>query len=409
MAQKRKSDHDPPHNSVSEEEEEEGEGSSEELEDSESESEEEKEKPTPSSPPPQITKNPSVPKKPEPLSQAPDSSSSSSDDSEQDSESDTPSEKSRNLDPKIKPIASKPMDEETKPTKKPRSKPSLPPSSPIPPKSTKRPVESEGKESKRAKQKTDVDNGDLERKNSTVTPGDDSKKQLFQRLWSEDDEIVILKGMIEYTAKKGTDPFADMNAFHEFIKKSLHVEVTKAQLSAKVRRLKKKYENNASKEKKGKKRTFSNPHEQKSYEWSKKFWGGESDSVEVNNSLKVNGSPRKNQNQRGSKALVANPKVEEKKENGVLSPDGSKDVEKMEVEHNMAPPPSVQISRSIGDQSLEEKIIKDGLELIKGPKRVELEDKWKKLHVEDVELYLKRVELICEQTKLVLEALKSGQ
>uniref|UniRef100_A0A9I9EEW8 Glabrous enhancer-binding protein-like DBD domain-containing protein n=1 Tax=Cucumis melo TaxID=3656 RepID=A0A9I9EEW8_CUCME len=51
--------------------------------------------------------------------------------------------------------------------------------------------------------------------------------------------------MIDHSAKKGSDPSLDMNAFHDFIKKSLHVDVTKAQLMYKIRRLKKKSRNNA--------------------------------------------------------------------------------------------------------------------------------------------------------------------
>ncbi|CAK9135455.1 unnamed protein product [Ilex paraguariensis] len=408
MAQNRKSDHDPPHNSDSEEEEEnEGEGSSEEQEESESE---EQQQPKPSAPTPLVTKKPSAPKKPEQPSQTPSklqsSSSSSSSESESESESDIPPEKSRKADPNIKPIASKPMDESSKPTKKPRSKPSLPPSSPTSAKPAKRPAGSVVKESKRAKQKVDSNNGDSEKKISSVTQ-DDSKKQLFQRLWSEDDEIVIVKGVIEYMAKKGADPVADMIAFHEFIRKSLHVDVTKTQLSDKVRRLRKKYENNASKEEEGKERNFAKPHEQKLYELSKKIWGGEGNSVAIENSSKINGTARRNQSQRG-KASMATPKVEEKKVNDTLLSDGQKNVEKMEVEHNEAPLWSLLSCRGIGDRALEEEIVNSGLELIKGPKKVELEERWKKLHVESVELYLKRAELICEQTKMVLEALKSG-
>ncbi|KAI7982803.1 Prefoldin subunit 6 [Camellia lanceoleosa] len=110
-------------------------------------------------------------------------------------------------------------------------------------------------ESKRAKKKA-VDSDVIVQKDLAKKTGDDMKKQLFQSLWSEDDEIVILKGKIEYTAKKRFDPLVDINAFYDFIKKLLYINVSKAQLSEKVRRLNKKYENNASKSKMGKDRTF---------------------------------------------------------------------------------------------------------------------------------------------------------
>ncbi|KAI4327502.1 hypothetical protein L6164_019952 [Bauhinia variegata] len=76
--------------------------------------------------------------------------------------------------------------------------------------------------------------------------GDESKK-LFKRLWSE---IAILKVVIEYSAKDGADPSKDPNGFHDFIKKSLHIDISTMQLMDKIRRLKKKYKNNARKGKK---------------------------------------------------------------------------------------------------------------------------------------------------------------
>ncbi|KAI8020777.1 putative transcription factor [Camellia lanceoleosa] len=95
-----------------------------------------------------------------------------------------------------------------------------------------------------------------------------------------------------------------MNVFYDFIKKSLHIDVSKTQLFEKVRRLKKKYENNASKSKMGEDRIFSKAHEQKTYELSKNIWFGGANSVGVD-STKVNGKAKKNQSQR---AIAASPR-----------------------------------------------------------------------------------------------------
>ncbi|KAL6989096.1 hypothetical protein U1Q18_014847 [Sarracenia purpurea var. burkii] len=394
MAQNRRSEAEARDVSSSEEDE----GSSEEngkQEGSESESEEEEHKiSTP-------RKKRSVPKKSETpkISSHPHSSSSDDSGSESDSESDSPPNNTGRADPNIKPIASKPMEEPPKATKKPRSKPSLATSA-VKSSTTAAKVENNSnRESKRPKRKAvDVDKGVEEE--MVKKTGNDSKKQLFQRLWSEDDEIAILKGMIEYTAKKGADPVADMNAFHDFIKKSLHVDVSKTQLSDKVRRLKKKYENNASKGKEGEDRTFTKPHEQKAYELSKKVWGGESNSAGID-STKINGKARKNEKNKGSVVL---PKIE-----GLASPDSkAKEGAKIDVEASGWVSRSIRFNRTIGESCLEDEIIKDGLELITGSKKLELEEKWKKLRVEEVELYYKRVDLIREQTKLVLEAMKSS-
>ncbi|KAI7998234.1 putative transcription factor [Camellia lanceoleosa] len=95
-----------------------------------------------------------------------------------------------------------------------------------------------------------------------------------------------------------------MNAFYDFTKKSLHIDVSKTQLFEKVRRLKKKYENNASKSKMEKDRTFSKAHERKMYELSKKIWFDRPNSEGVD-SAKVNVKAKKNQSQR---AIAASPR-----------------------------------------------------------------------------------------------------
>jgi hypothetical protein len=339
MAQDRQGKLDDADSSASEEEQEVG--SSEEVEGSESEEEDESK-----ISPPVIKKPDSVP------DPNPDSSDESGSEPESDAE----------VDPEIKPIASKPM-------QKARSKPAV---------GVKRLAEIETGGSKRAKK--------------TTAAADDSKKQNF-RLWSEDDEIVILKGLIDYRLKKNIDPVADMNAFHDFIKKYLHIDVSKTQLSDKIRRLRKKYETNAVKDKKGKEPTFAKPHEQKAYDFSKKIWGNDSGTEKKNQTLKV------------KEPLIVPCKLAKMEKKPLLQ----KEVLQLEGEKkNATHSQSTQLnSRTIEAPLGVELIIKDRLDLIDELKKTELDEKWKKLHVEEVELYLKRVELIQEQTKLVLESLKS--
>ncbi|KAJ0075475.1 hypothetical protein Patl1_35070 [Pistacia atlantica] len=207
----------------------------------------------------------------------------------------------------------------------------------------KRPNEMEEslKDSERAKKKemgADPDEEDQKK------PGDDTKKlQPFQRVWSDEDEIAILKGLIDFTTKKGMDPYQDTNAFHHFIKKSFHVEFTRIQVMEKIRRLKKRYENNLGK--KGEDSTFSKPHEQEAYDLSKKIWGN------------------------GRSSLL--------------------------------------FDKSVGMTGLEEFVINQGLDMIGGAKKAELEERWKKLQIAWGQLFVQRTDLIKEQTELVLEAMKS--
>lgn len=342
----------------------------------------------------------SAPKKSDLATNSQAQSSSSESGSGSDSETDT--ESGRN----VKPISSKPM-EETPKVKKPRSKPSA---SATPARSSLKKPNETTRDAKRPKKSSEADGDDV-----GVVAEDDSKKsvdeskKLFQRLWSEDDEIAILNGIIDYSAKKGADPALDMNAFHDFLKKSLHVDVTKAQLVDKIRRLKKKYRNNADRGKKGADPTFSKAHEQKGFELSKKIWGGEGIArtpVVEQQKPNANGTPKKNQRGSTSKTLAS------LKAELLPSLDALKEDDKMNIDANEAPSGCmdgfVAFERSLGAVGLPESFLKPGLELIGQSKRTELEEEWKKLHVAELELFLKRTELIRDQAKLILDAYKSS-
>lgn len=61
------------------------------------------------------------------------------------------------------------------------------------------------------------------------------------RLWCEQDEVAILQGMIDFKLQKGEDPYSDMSAFLEFVQDSISVHVSRKQLTDKIRKLKNKY------------------------------------------------------------------------------------------------------------------------------------------------------------------------
>ncbi|KAK3041898.1 hypothetical protein RJ639_002180 [Escallonia herrerae] len=380
MAPNRKPKLQPERSSSEEEEEEEEEGSG-SGSGSGSESEDNNASPQAKKPTTTSTKKPDTPQKTPPAPSSSDEESGS--DSGSDSES--PPEKPREPGPNIKPTATNPMEVLSEPT------------SPTPLAGSKRPAESEPKGTQRTKKKVEaVGSG------SAAMPED--PKKLFQRVWGEDDEIAVLKGMIEYRAKKGADPVADhMNAFYGFIKKSLHFDCSKTQLADKVRRLKNKYVNNARKEKKGKGRTFSKAHEQKTYEISKDIWGkeGNGGGVDVGNST-ASGTARKAAQ---SQSFRVN--------NGLKSPQkevgADKAVGKVEVGHGVSSlVPCGCGGRGVGDDggSVEE-YIRGGLELLGDEKRMELEGKWRKLWLREAEVFAERAELMGERAKAVVEAIKS--
>ncbi|KAI8530490.1 hypothetical protein RHMOL_Rhmol11G0063200 [Rhododendron molle] len=234
------------------------------------------------------------------------------------------------------------------------------------------------------------------RKASGVAEQMGKKKQLF----SEEDEISILKGMIGYKSEKGLEPRSDMNAFLEFVKESLRFSgATKSQLYEKMRSLKQRYENTVIRGKKDGKEhlVFSKPHDEKAFDLSKQIWGNTLGNGVGSGKTNVNASVRKSGSRTGRVGLR---KGGEKREVEIMELDA-------EVEASAGGFGSGGFCKSVGGLSSGEKIVKDGLGLISDSYKVELERKWKKLRVEETKLYSKKLGLIREQTVAVLEVMKS--
>lgn len=315
-------------------------------------------------------------------------------DEDQASSSDTESDSGSEADPPPpSPPKSKPTDQTPKSDSKPHP-------------SKKRPTNNSEpmNDSKRGKnKKTDVavsavadENEDAETKKS----GGDSKKKLFQRLWSEDDEIAILKGMLKFTSEIGSDPYKHADAFYDFMKELLHVEASSFQLKEKIRRMKKKFETNAQKT-----ASLSKPHDLRAFELSKKVWGnaaGGGGGVD-------NEEPVKNNEGRAMK--VAPPKPKPELQNELSSVDAKKDV-KMKVDEKTDKTSRLmelmRLDRGFGLYGLNEDVVKRGMELIGASERAELEEEWKELQHAELDLHVKRAELIANQARMILEAYNSS-
>ncbi|KAJ6292915.1 hypothetical protein OIU78_024988 [Salix suchowensis] len=338
----------------------------------------------PSPPQPQTktirTRN-STPKKPEPTT--PQSESELESESGSDSESEPEPEPGQS----VKPITSKPM-EEIPPkeaaaavVKKSRSKPAV---AATPEKST----------AVKRGNGADRDEKDLKRaknKQSDPEKSEDSKKQLFQRLWTEDDEISLLQGMIDFVAENGVDPSKDTNAFLDFIKQSLHFDVSISQLKDKISRLRKKFKNQV-KGKKGENKVFSKPHDQKGFDLSKYIWGSEGciKATNFNDNKKGNGK-----------------KLEELKAD--LGIDAGEERMEVEMENDSIVKKVLKFDRKASVGTMEDYVGRRGLDFMHGVKKEEMEEKWRKLHIAELELFLKRNELLGEQGKIMLSALKADK
>ncbi|XP_071689408.1 probable transcription factor At5g28040 [Rutidosis leptorrhynchoides] len=102
----------------------------------------------------------------------------------------------------------------------------------------------------------------------------DDSRRLFQRLWTDEDEIELLQGFLDYITQRGTNNshHHDTTAFYDQIKGKLQLDFNKNQLVEKLRRLKKKYRNVLSKISSGKEYVFKSPHDQATFDLSCKIW-----------------------------------------------------------------------------------------------------------------------------------------
>lgn len=196
------------------------------------------------------------------LEDPPIASSSSEEEDDEDAVANSSSEEEEETDseteaePVAKPLAKPPADSRKVETS---SKPE-----------TKKKRSSEADEGEEAKRVKRVSGEDDHKKSA----GEETKKSCFQRVWTEEDEIAVLQGIIDYKNETGSSPYDDKNAFYDLVKKSVSFDVTKTQFMEKIRALKKKFENNLGRcKKKGKDPSFSKAHDRKAFDLAKLVWG----------------------------------------------------------------------------------------------------------------------------------------
>lgn len=132
----------------------------------------------------------------------------------------------------------------------------------------------------------------------------DESRRLFQRLWTDEDEIELLQGFLDYTTQRGNAHHHDTALFYDQIKSKLQLDFNKNQLVEKLRRLKKKYRNVMNKITSGKDFSFKTAHDQATFEISRKIWSStpnvsvldDEDANNSNNHLVISHEMRNNNN-----------------------------------------------------------------------------------------------------------------
>ncbi|CAH8307617.1 unnamed protein product [Eruca vesicaria subsp. sativa] len=266
-------------------------------------------------------------------------------------------------------------------------KPVLPAKSLPPPKSgTKRPSEGTSKETNTKRAKKD---------NEEKKIGEDSKKPAFQRLWTEDDEIAVLQGMIDFKKDTGNSPYDDTNAYYDYIKKSISFEVSKNQFMDKLRSLKKKY---MGKEKP----SFTKLHDQKSYRLCKYIWGP--DGMGLETAVKSNGVSKKKTKKEVDSV---------KRDLSFASPNGKAVVvvdDRRVLVHGEGECDWFEKSflvRGIAGFGVDEEYVKQRWRLVPVETKKKVEEKVKMLQAKEIEFVLQKTEILREVTSMIAEASKS--
>ncbi|KAG5410973.1 hypothetical protein IGI04_007292, partial [Brassica rapa subsp. trilocularis] len=89
------------------------------------------------------------------------------------------------------------------------------------------------------------------------------------RIWNEEDELTVLKGLVEYQAQKGNEPKSNWGDFYRFVGGSITGKFSKEQVLTKIRKLKAKFIANMQK---------ANTSKSEAFLLSKSIWGPQSES-----------------------------------------------------------------------------------------------------------------------------------
>ncbi|CAH8359744.1 unnamed protein product [Eruca vesicaria subsp. sativa] len=290
------------------------------------------------------------------------------------------------------------------------------------------------------------------------------KASLFQRLWSEEDEISVLQGMIDFKADTGKSPYEDMHSFYKLTSKSISFEPSKIQFVDKIRSLRRKY---MGKVKQGAE-SLTKPHDIQCLKLAKYIWGshglaldsnvkkqlGKEEDEEVvtpKSAAKFNGTPKKSakkpisveangdnggedrevlitgeKGEEDREVLVNGKKVDEDKDVLASGDDGSEEREVFAGGEKVAEDKEVLINGggaskshvvrasdwfedsflvgSIAGLGVGEQFVKQKWSMVTAETKKRMEEKWKLLQAKEMELVLHKTDFMREIGSVIAEA-----
>ncbi|XP_010429565.1 PREDICTED: GLABROUS1 enhancer-binding protein-like 1 [Camelina sativa] len=131
--------------------------------------------------------------------------------------------------------------------------------------SSKRPAASDAAEEEATKKKKKK-----KKKKTTTTK---LSSPLFIRIWNEEDELSVLKGLVDYRAKTGFQSKIDWDAFYRFLGGSIAEKYSKEQVLGKIRKLKKRFLVHLEKINQGSDPKFTRASDSEAFGFSMMIWG----------------------------------------------------------------------------------------------------------------------------------------
>ncbi|KAG6523684.1 probable transcription factor At5g28040 [Zingiber officinale] len=271
----------------------------------------------------------------------------------------------------------------------------------------------------------------------SVAGGEESTRRGFQKLWTDADEIAVLQGFWEFTSRRGTaraDYQHDTGPFYEEIRGRLRCDFSRSQLVEKLRRLKKKFRSTAGRMAADKGFAFRSPHEEVAFEIARKIWNpvfkrgrdAKSGDLERGDALKdgsLDSDPDFEPRPRGrlkkgketvaaAAAAVTAEIVEEAAASEVVRPSmPNSDMVEQTLRSCFSPLfNEILCTTGIGitvsnSPPLNPKPLNSRAAAAPAPALAG--DRWKHQQILELEVYLKRLDLVHEYIKLKLEELKS--
>ncbi|CAN6830157.1 unnamed protein product [Brassica oleracea var. botrytis] len=271
------------------------------------------------------------------------------------------------------------------------------------------------------------------------------KPSSFQRLWSEEDEVSMLQGMIDFKADTGKSPYEDMDRFYEITSKSISFEASKIQFVDKIRSLKRKY---MGKVKHGAESLTKN-HDIDCLKLANYIWGShgmalnsnvkklgkEEEVVALESAAKSSGTPKKTKKKPVS--VEANgDKVEEDREALVSGDNGGEDRQVLAGGEKVAQDGEVLaggeknkevlingggaskshgvrasdwfedsfLVGSIAGLGVSERFVKEKWSMVTVETKKRMEEKWKLLQAKEMELVLHKTDFMREIGSVIAEA-----